>query len=118
MTYINLCENIIKQNLENVDKIQIEFQEKDITLVHTLFDEMYNKLYNYYNYDDAEIIGTIADIDKDIEPYYDYKLCYFKVRIKNILINNYNIETVHDALYDYYKNISYKMLEMMQVKEN
>lgn len=118
MMYTTLCENLIQENLKNIDNIQIEFNGHDIIIVHTLLDEMYNKLYNTYGYDECDIISAISSKDKSILPYYDNTLCYFKVCLQNILDKkNYNLKSVSDELQEKYKKVAYKMLEMMQEKE-
>lgn len=117
MTYTTLCENIIKENLDNINNIQIEFKNQDIIITHTLLDEMYNELNISCGYNEQDIITKISSIDKSIHPYYDSTICYFKVCIKDILDNNYNLKLVSDELQDKYKKVAYTMLELMKEKK-
>jgi len=119
MEYTILCKKILKENIDNATDIQqLEYKDHDIILKHTLFNEMYDKLYNDYGYSENDIISKISSISHDIQAYYDNKLCYFKIQINDILTDkNFNLKQVSDELQEKYSLIGYTLLEMMKEKE-
>ena len=119
MMYTTLCENILKENIDNINNIQqLEYKGNNIILIHTLFNEMYDKLYNDCGYSENDIISKVSSISQGIQAYYDNTLCYFKIQINDILTDkNFNLKQVSDELQEKYSLIGYTLLEMMKEKE-
>lgn len=88
MANIELIEQIAETQIKESDKIQIEYQQNNIIIVDTLLNELYHYIYNAD--DDINAHDKIMKLvsNEKIQPYYDNKLMFFKVKLIGILNNN------------------------------
>lgn len=97
MSSIEFFEQIAKEQIENIDKIQIEYKSSSIIIVNTFLNELYYELYNMNGYDKASIEKAVTT--ENIKPYFDEKLSFFKVALLGMLTsNNYNLKVLQDEL--------------------
>ncbi len=95
MANIEFLEQIAKEQIDNIDKVQIEYKSNSIIIVNTFLNELYDELYNLNGADDTSIKKLITTAN--IKPFYDHDLMYFKVQLTNILTNsNYNLKVLQD----------------------
>jgi hypothetical protein len=97
MTNIKLLEQVAAQQIEEIEKRQIEYKNNNIILVDTFLDELYNELHFKQGVDDKQIAKLLKT--KKIWPAYDNKLGFFKIILVNILNDsNYNLSVLRDDL--------------------
>lgn len=97
MTNIKLLEQVAAQQIEEIEKRQIEYKNNSIILVDTFLDELYNELHFKQGVDDKQIAKLLAT--KKIRPAYDNKLGFFKIILVHILNDsNYNLSVLRDDL--------------------
>lgn len=108
MHNLELLEQIAKEQIDNIDKVQIEYESNSIIIINTFLDELYNNLYDL-GWDDESIKELLTT--ELIKPYYDFKLCFFKIQLVNILnSNNYNLKVLQDELKIKYAWIVHQLL--------
>lgn len=112
-----LLEQIAKERINNIRNIQIEYDREHIIIVDTFINELYDYIYNANGGNHDKIIELVTT--NKIQPYYDNKLMYFKIKLINILNdNNYNLSVLCDELKIRYSWIINQMLgELKSIKK-
>ena len=110
MANIEFLEQIAKEQLNQVEQIQIEYDRTNIIIVDTFLNELYHELYNKNNGNQDKIMEMLTT--EKIIPYYDKKLMYLKIKLIGILNNNnYCINALCDELKIRYSWIVHQLLD-------
>lgn len=114
---IKFLEQVANEQINHPGNIQLEYENNDIIIVNTFLNEIYHDLY-YANGSNQDIIMEMLTTNS-IKPYYDNSLCYFKVKLVNILnSNNYNLDALCDELKIKYSWLVHQILgELKNMKK-
>ena len=116
MSNIEFLEQVARKQINQVENIQIEYQNSNIIIVNTFLNELYHELYNM-NGGNTDKIMEMLETTK-IAPYYDDKLMYFKIKLIGILNNNnYSLSALCDELKIRYSWIVHQLLDEIKKYE-